>query len=197
MALPQRVRVKLSSEAAGAISITPVVVQELPLRELVEHMLGAAGKDEARIAEMLRRGTLVVGASRFRWEGWEAEPEGLRELLGTFPDADPARAFAAAGCLRAVLCGGRQRLELPREALARKPLWRRTSYWDLLMEVVSARPPAYGGYSYRDRADRYARPLEAAEIAKLRAAAGAVRFNTLRDQIRVVAFSQAELYVAR
>ena len=56
------------------------------------------------------------------------------------------------------------------------------------MEVVSARAPAYGGYSYRDRADRYVRPFDAAEIARLRAAAGAVRFNTLRDQIRVVAF---------
>ena len=197
MALPQRVRVKLSSEAAGAISITPVVVQELPLCELVEHMLGAAGKDQARIAEMLRRGTLLVGASRFRWEGWEADPESLRELLATFPDADPARAFAAGNCLRAVLCGGRQRLELPREALARKPLWRRTSYWDLLMELVSARAPAYGGYSYRDRADRYVRAFDDAEIARLRAAAGAVRFNTLRDQIRLVAFREAELHVAR
>jgi hypothetical protein len=197
MALPQSVRVKLSSEAAGAISITPVVVQELPLRELVEHMLGAAGKDEARIVEMLRRGTLVVGASRFRWEGWEAGREGLREILATFPDADPALPFAASRCLRVVLCGGRQRLELPREALAHKPFWRRTNYWDVLMEVVGAHPPAYGGYSYRDRADRYVRPFEAAEIAALRAAAGAVSFNTLREKIRLVAFSQAELYAAR
>ncbi len=32
MALPQTVRVKLSSEAAEAISLTPVVVQEIPIR---------------------------------------------------------------------------------------------------------------------------------------------------------------------
>ena len=73
MALPQTVRVKLSSEVAEAISITPVVLQELPVRELVEHLLGIAGKDEPRIREMLRRGTLVSGATRFRWAGWDAD----------------------------------------------------------------------------------------------------------------------------
>ena len=41
--LPQTVRVKLSSEAAEAIAMTPVVVQELPVRELIEHMLGVTG----------------------------------------------------------------------------------------------------------------------------------------------------------
>ena len=129
--------------------------------------------------------------------GLGGQAEGLRELLATFPDADPARAFDAARCLHAALCGGRRRIEMPREALARKPLWRRTSYWDLLLEVVAARPPAYGGYSYRDRADRYVRAFDEAEIARLRAAAGAVRFNTLRDQIRLAAFTHAELYVSR
>ena len=74
MALPQTVRVKLSSEAAGAITLTPVVAQELAVRDLIEHVLGLAGKDEARIREILLRGTLVSGASRFRWEGFRADP---------------------------------------------------------------------------------------------------------------------------
>jgi len=64
MALPPIVRVKLSSEAAESISITPVVVREMPVRELVEYMLGVTGKDEARIRELLLRGSLVSGASR-------------------------------------------------------------------------------------------------------------------------------------
>src|ERR1035441_8425425 len=106
MALPQTVRVKLSSEEAGAISITPVVVQELPVRDLLEHLLGVTGKDEPRIREVLRRGTLVSGASRFRWTGWEADAEGVTELLAGFPDADPSRPFAAGRCVRAVLRGG-------------------------------------------------------------------------------------------
>jgi hypothetical protein len=89
MALPPTLRVKLSSEAAGSISITQVVVQEMPVAELVEHMLGVTGKDEARIRQLLLRGTLVSGASRFRWTGCDAAPDDLRLLLATFPDARP------------------------------------------------------------------------------------------------------------
>jgi hypothetical protein len=197
MALPQTVRVKLSSEVAEAISITPVVLQELPVRELVEHLLGIAGKDESRIREMLLRGTLVSGATRFRWAGWEADRESLRELLATFPDAEPARPFAAAACIRATLRGGRHAIEIPREAAARKSLFQRKTFWDLLMEVVGASGPAYSGYSYRDRADRYLREFTPAETECVRAAASEVRYSALREQIRSVGFAQAELYVTR
>ena len=197
MALPQTVRVKLSSEVAEAISITPVVLQELPVRELVEHLLGIAGKDESRIREILLRGTLIIGASRFRWAGWDADVASLRELLATFPDADPSRPFAAAGCLRATLRGGRHAIEIPREAAARKALFQRKSFWDLLMEVVGASGPAYSGYSYRDRADRYLREFTPAEAERIRAAASAVRYSTLGDQIRSAGFVQAELHVTR
>jgi hypothetical protein len=197
MALPQTVRVKLSSEAAEAISITPVVLQELAMRELLEHVLGVAGKDEARIREILLRGTLVSGASRFRWAGWEADVEGLRELLGTFPDADPGRPFAAAGCVRAILRGGRFAVDVPREAAARKSLFQRQSFWDLLMEVAGDSGPTYAGYSYRDRVDRYHREFTPAEAERIRAAAGAARYSALRDQIRSAGFVRAELHVAR
>ena len=169
MALPQTIRVKLSSEAAESISLTPVVVQELAVRDLVEHMLGLTGKDEPRICELLRRGTLVSGASRFRWAGWEADAEGVREVLATFPDADPARPFAAERCGRAILRGGRQTLEIPREAGARKGLFQRASFWDLLMDVAGAGSATYGGYSYKDRADRYWRELTVAEAERIRA----------------------------
>ena len=197
MALPQTVRVKLSSEVAEAISITPVVLQELPVRELVEHLLGIAGKDESRLREMLLRGTLIIGASRFRWAGWDADVASLRELLATFPDADPARPFVCAGCIRATLRGGRHVIEIPREAAARKSWIQRKTFWDVLMEVVGASGPAYCGYSYRDRADRYLREFTAVEAERVRAAAGAVRYSALRDQIRSVGFAQAELYVTR
>jgi hypothetical protein len=197
MALPQTVRVKLSSEVAEAISITPVVLQELPVRELVEHLLGIAGKDEPRIREMLLRGTLVSGATRFRWAGWEADVASLRELLATFPDADPARPFAAAGCIRATLRGGRHAIEIPREAAARRSLFQRKTFWDLLMEVAGASGPAYSGYSYRDRADRYLREFTPAEIECVRAAASEVRYSALREQIWSVGFTRAELYVTR
>ena len=201
MALPPTVRVKLSSEAAESISITPVVVQELPVRELVEYMLGVAGKDEARIRELLLHGNLVSGASRFRWTGWDADVESLRELLATFPDADPSRRFAAAHCMRATLRGGRRPIEISREAGARKGLFQRESFWDALMKAVEgATPeatPAYAGYSYRERSDRYVREFTRAEVEQIRGASGLVRYTTLSDQIRGVAFTHAELYVKR
>ena len=197
MALPATIRVKLSSEAADSISITPVVAQEVPVRELVEHMLGVTGKDEARILELLRRGALVTGASRFRWAGWEADLEGLRELLSTFPDPDPSRAFAAERCMRAVLRGGRQAIELAREAVGRKSLLRRETFWDLLMEVIGTEGVVYAGYSYRERADRYLREFNPAETERLRAASGMVQYTTLRNHIQTGGFFSAELFVAR
>jgi hypothetical protein len=182
---------------AEAISLTPVVVQELAVRDLIEHMLGVSGKDELRIRELLRRGTLVSGASRFRWAGWEAELEAIREVLATFPDADPSRPFAAERCLRAILRGGRQAVEISREAGMRKGLFQRGNFWAALMEVTGAAPVAYAGYSYKDRADRYLREFAMAEIERIRAASEAVKFSTLREQIQSVGFAQAELYVTR
>ena len=197
MALPERVRVKLSSEAAEAISLTPVVVQELPVRELIEHMLGVAGKDEARICGLLRRGTLVSGASRFRWNGWEADAESVREVLATFPDPDPGRAFAAERCIRAVLRGGRSAIEIPREAAAQKGLLRRTAFWDVVMEVADAAGLQYMGYSYRDRADRYTAALSVGAAEKLRTGSEAVKFSTLREAVRGGAYTSLEVYVTR
>jgi hypothetical protein len=197
MALPQTIRLKLSSEVAESISLTPVVVQEMPVRELIEHMLGITGKDEPRIRELLRRGTLVTGASRFRWLGWEADLEDVRQVLATFPDPDPSRPFETSRCLRAILRGGRQVLEIAREVGERKGLFQRASFWQLLMEVVSSAPATYGGYSYRDRADRYWRELTLAEAERIRGASDRVRFSTLRDQIRMEKFTQVELYAER
>jgi hypothetical protein len=197
MALPQTIRVKISSEDAGAITLTAVVVQELPVRELIEHTLALAGKDEARIREILLRGTLVAGASRFRWAGWEAGPEDLRTALAGFPDPNPLLPFDAARCFRAVLRGGRRTVEIPREAAARKGLFRRAAFWDVLMEIAGAGGAAYSSYSYRDRADVYARQFTEAELERLRAAAESLRYATLREQIAVVGFATAELYAIR
>jgi hypothetical protein len=196
MALPSTIRVKLSSEAAESISLTPVIVQELPVRELFEHMLGVTGKDERRIRELLLRGSLVSGASRFRWTGWEADTDGLREVLATFPNPDPSLPFAPERCVRAVLRGGRQAIEIPREAVARKGLFRRDTFWDLLMNVVAG-GAVYSGYSYRDRADRFVRELALMEAERLRAGSEMVSYSILKDRIHTVGFTSAELYVSR
>src|ERR1700681_2728498 len=100
MPLPSSVRVKLSSEVAESISITPVVLRDIPVRELIEHMIGITGKDESRLHDLLLRGTLVSGASRFRWTGWDADREAIEQVLATFPDPDPKRPFTAKLCIR-------------------------------------------------------------------------------------------------
>jgi hypothetical protein len=197
MALPHTIRVKLSSEAADSIALTPVVVQELALRDLVEHMLGITGKDEDRVRELLRRGSLVSGASRFRWAGWEAEAEGVRELLAAFPDPEPERPFVAAQCIHAILRGGRQPVEIAREAGERKSLFQRATFWDAMLAAIAAGVARYDGYSYRKRADRYVHEFDAAELAQLRAASALMRYTTLQEKLRTLPFTHAELYATR
>jgi len=197
MALPATIRVKLSSEAAGAIALTPVVVQELPIDELVGHALAVAGKDEARLLEILRRGSLVHGSSRLRWTGWEADGKSLRDVLAKFPDSDPTLAFAPERCTRVVLTGGRQAIEIGRAAAGSRGVFRRTGFWDELLHVVSGSAPVYAGYSYRDQADRYRCLLTGGACARLRAAAQNLRHSTLRDRIQREAYGVAEAYAER
>src|SRR6266446_5179689 len=201
MTLPDTIRVKLSSEAAEYVSITPVVVQEMPVRDLVEHMLGITGKDEARVRDLLLRGTLVSGASRFRWTGLEAQPDSIRSLLASFPDADPSRQFDAAQCKRVVLRGPRQPIGIPREIGTTRGVWarivRRQTFWDRLMEIAAAGKPQYSGYSYRDRADIYQLALGGADVQRIREGARLVPFTALQGQIRIVPIEAAEFYVAR
>ncbi len=197
MALPEVVRVKLSSEEAGAVSITPVVVREIPARELVETMLGVTGKDAARIRELLLRGTFVSGASRFRWTGFAAEAADVEAMLSGFPDHDPARPFDAGRCTRAVLHGPGGRIELTREAGRQRRFLRKRSYWDVLMEIARAEPPRYVEYSYKEKADCYRMALPAESAAHLRKEAGLLRYPTLEVQFRRSALDFVDFFVAR
>jgi hypothetical protein len=195
------VRVKLSSEAAEYVSLTPVVVQDMPVRELVGHMLSVTGKDEARVRDLLLRGTLVSGASRFRWTGWQADTESIRSLLAGFPDPDPGRRFNDARCVRAVLRGPRQPIDIPREAAERRGLvarvLRRKSFWVHLMEIAGSNASRYGGYSYRDRADIYHLALSAVQSRHLREASRLLRYSALETQIRHSPVDSADFYVTR
>lgn len=197
MALPDTVRVKISSEAAGYIAMSPVVAREMPLAELVEMMLGVTGKDAARIHELLLRGTLVSGASRLRWEGWEADRAALHALLAGFPDADPQRPFAIERCSSAVLRGPGCRIEITRQAGRQRRMLRRRTFWGALVEVVSSGAPVYAGYSYKDRADRYTVALSRDAAARLRHSASALRYASLEMQVKRAEFNAVELYVAR
>jgi hypothetical protein len=197
MPLPSSVRVKLSSEVAESISITPVVVRDIPIRELIEHMIGITGKDESRVHDLLLRGTLVSGASRFRWTGWDADREAIREALASFPDPDPERRFAPELCIRAALRGPGRRIEIPREIGQRKPLFRRSSFWDTLMGVAASSEIRYVDYIYRERADCYSATLSLAALERLRESARLVKYSTLQQQILHTNLESVDLFVAR
>jgi hypothetical protein len=197
MPLPETIRVKLSSEEAGAISMTAVLTREMPLADLIELMLDLTGKDAARIRELLLRGTLVSGASRYRWSGWDAGLENVEAALASFPDAEPVRAFDAARCAHVILRGPTLKLDVAREALAKKRLLGRRGFWDELLELVAETGPEYSGYSYRERADRYCLTLSPAWAERLRRNAGLLRYSALETQLRLGAVAALEFFVPR
>ncbi len=196
VALPDTVRVKISTEAAEYMALTAVVARELALRELVEMMLGVTGKDPARVHELLLRGTLVSGASRLRWAGFDAGTGDVETLLASYPDPD--RPFAIEQCVRVVLRGPNCRIEITREAGRQRRMLRRRTFWAALGEAVAAAgTPAYAGYSYKDRADRYTLPLPGPIAARLRHSASSLRYSSLDLAVRRSVFDHVELYVAR
>jgi hypothetical protein len=197
MALPETIRIKLSTEAAGAIALTPVVVRDLPILELFEVMLGITGKDVDRIRDLLRRGTLVNGASRFRWEGIEAETEAVLDVLRRFPDPDPSRPFDPARCERAVFRGANATIDMPKAVGSRRRFLRKQSYWDRLMEVAGSARPIYISYSYQERADQYRIQPSSPALVILRESASLLAYSSLADQIRRAAIVAIDLYTRR
>jgi hypothetical protein len=197
MPLPESIRVKLSSEAAGYISVTQVVVQEMLVRDLVELMLGLTGKDAVRLRELLLRGTLVSGGTRFRWTGWEAEIAAIESLLATFPDPEPERAFSAERAICAVLRGRGCRIEVTREAGTPRRFSRGRSFWAVLMELAAAGAPRYVEYSHQRRADCYRLEPAPAAATVLRENAGALKYSTLEAQVRQAVVESIDFYVAR
>ena len=99
MPLPNTVEVKLSSEDAGAISITRVLTQQLTVEELVDRIVAVVGKDGARLDRILRSGTLLEGSTRIRWNSLDATEPEIHSRLARFPDPDPSRPFSADGCV--------------------------------------------------------------------------------------------------
>jgi hypothetical protein len=197
LALPDRIPVKISSEAAGTISITPVVRQELTAAQLVENILRVTGKDAARVREVLRQGTVVNGASRFRWESIQALPEEVDRVLTAFPDPDPHRPFHPDGCVRIRLLGGRSTVEVDRAAASRRRLFRRRSFWEAVLQVAGRLPLTYHDYSYGERADVYSADLPADALQELCDEAPLLRYSSLAATIRDHSWNRIELWVER
>lgn len=195
MPLPGTIRVKISSEAAGAIAFTPVVASEMAFRELLELAASAAGADAARIHHLLTHGSLVSGASRFRWERLECTVEEVSEALRALPQPEPERPCAYERCVRVVLRGPFARIEIEKQAGAARRLFRRSSFWDVLMGGLGA--PQYSGYSYKERADHYTLELDRESRARMLSAAGLLRYPALARQIRAAEIHRIEWIVPR
>jgi hypothetical protein len=197
MALPDPVRVKLSSEAAEYVSLTPVVLQEMALLELLERIVTTTGKDLERVRDILRRGSIVSGATRLRWQSVESETAELDARLRELPDDDPSRPFDAAACVTAVLTGASHPIEVQRVAAVHRRLLRRRSFWDEVLRIAGGSSLNYTGYQYRERSDRYRAPLDLTQRQALREAASLLRYSNLARQIRTSPFDAIELLVVR
>ena len=195
--LPRKIPVKVSSEAAGYISLTPVARQELEPGELVERILGVTGKRPSRIRDILSRGSFVSGSSRYRWVPFEADSAELGALLDRFPDGDPSRPFDAAKCAKVVFQGRRGNMDLEPETASRRRLFKKTSYWDVLLEAVESARPDYQRYSYSDRADVYQVRFASETLQTLLARTNLLKYRSMALELRLLEPEAAELFVKR
>ncbi len=196
MPLPPEVHVRISSEDAGAITVTPVVHQTISLRDLVAAILATTSKDCDRVCDVLRRGAVVQGASRFRWEPLKQVDRGeIATLLDTFPNPDPHREFRAERCVNARLRAGKHVVELPKEIADRKKLFRRRSFWSVLMELANRAPTQYVDYSFRTSTDEYRLAVSSSDLELIRSSAGLLRYSGLIAQIERLAIDCIEYSV--
>jgi len=191
--LPERLAVKLSSEAAEYVALTPVVNSEISLVELLEHVADIAGLDEARVADVLKRGSLVSGATRFRWACIHAELEEIRAAIAALPQPEPGRPLDAAQCSEVALVGRMERIRVTVKAGAERRIFKRRSFWDEMMTLAGQ--AVYAGYLYRERADRYSMP--AASAAWLDQATQLLRYDGLRQRIVNIRVERIEFIVPR
>lgn len=188
MPLPETIPVKYSEEEAEFISMRPLVRQTFRAAELVDMIVSVTGKDAQRIQQILRSGTIVFHSYRYWWQGIEAEPEKLSEILARYPDSDRARLFRDEDCTEMILESGnapagdmmpastpRHSLRLRRAEASRKRLFHSRSLWSILLDLTREQALVYLEYSYALRGDLYVLRPSAEQITRL--VHGAARFT--------------------
>jgi len=190
--LPETIPVKFTEEDAEYISVRPVKRQTFRLRELVDMVLSVTGRDLPRVQQILRTGTVVYHFYRYKWQGFEADPAELSQLLAEFPAdfpmGDPRRVFQPKACTVALLesaVAGRVPVEIERAAAQRKPMFASSSFWDCLLSI-SASPPEYAGYSFARRGDLYRVALTPEQVANFARDSGRLAPRILRGPLEVL-----------
>jgi hypothetical protein len=193
--LPETIAVKYTEEEAEYLSMRPLVRQTFRAAELVDMIVQVAGKDSARVQQILRAGTVVFHSFRYWWPPFD--PAALAEILAKYPDADPARPFRSADCTEVILESSgsppRHSLRITKESVAKssalqkitRALSNKPSFWQVLMNFAEeAHPrPRYREYSYTRRADLYSIALIPAQIARLAREAAQHAPRTLRAEM--------------
>jgi hypothetical protein len=186
--LPESISVRYSDEEAGYVTVRPVVRQTFRMDELLDMILSVAGKDVARVRQILRSGTVVYHFFRYWWTGFDAEEGELQAALARFPDPDPTRRFSPEHCVKATFeIGGvnpHPLLELNRAAASRRRMFRRQSFWERLLEIASHEKVVYQGYSYGQRADLYRLEMNSENAAQIMQAAKQLAPRNLRPALR-------------
>lgn len=195
MPLPETIAVKYTEEEAEYLSMRPLVRQTFRAPELVDMIVQVAGKDSARVQQILRAGTIVFHSFRYWWQGFDPDAVALAEILARYPDAEPSRSFRAADCVEVMLesSGSPPRHSLriteesatkasPLQKLARA-LRNKPSFWQVLMNFAEEAHPRYREYSYARRADLYSIALTPAQIARLAHEAAHHAPRTLRAEL--------------
>jgi hypothetical protein len=195
--LPETIAVKYTEEQAEYLTMRPVVPQTFRGTELIDMIVQVVGKDSHRIQQILRAGTIVFRSYRYWWPGFEPDAVALQEILATYPDAEPARPFAAELCTEVILESSgsppRHSLRIKRDEAEKKSgiraFFRSGSFWNALLDLtalpvggtsaatsagtaagVAARSGTrihYKEYSYAVRADLYSRALAPEEVVRL------------------------------
>jgi hypothetical protein len=197
--LPETIAVRYTEEDAGYVTVRPLVRQTFRLDELLDMILSVAGKDAARVRQLLHSGTIVYHFFRYSWAGFDANDTELDAALARFPDADPARPFPPGQCTLAIIESGgispRPLMELDRAAGSKRRMFRGKSYWERLLEIAAENNPSYQKYSYGRRADLYRLDLDAENIARITEAANRLAAGKLRSALRVLSGAASILFV--
>jgi hypothetical protein len=190
--LPETIPVKFTEEDAEYISVRPVKRQTFRLRELVDMVLSVTGRDLPRVQQILRTGTVVYHFYRYKWQGFEADPAELSQLLAEFPAdfavGDPRRKFTPQTCSVTILesaTPGRAPVEIERAAAQRKLLFASSSFWDCLLSI-SASPPEYADYSFVRRGDLYRVAPTSEQVAIFARDSGRLAPRILRGPLEVL-----------
>lgn len=179
------------------MTMSPVRRERLDLKDLVARILGVCGKNPARIATVLARGSLVSGDIRYRWPPLAASQPDLEALLEEFPDHDRRRVFDPPLCRRMTFAGPRGEFAIDRETGLQKRLFRRKSFWEEALGLIGPLSPRCQRYSYSEEADVFSVRLPPDAVRQLRRLGGLLRYSSLQSQILSLQAPEITLHVPR